>query len=289
MDVFRHECRRRVPHLAPAFSRWRAEQLTAGVTEEEGIAVSPDGTSLVTAVGTRRISVVLRDGGAERAIVSEGRPRLAAAQNGSPFSPDGKKLYYLQIARGSNDVGEAMLTPFTSGELWAVDVDSGQAEAVFPGLSITRFSLARDGKRITFTTADSDGPHLWIAALDRQSPPRQLPVTSPESPRFAGEYIYYLAREPAAQGALRPVVHRIRVDGRGDERIWTKGFWRVAISPSGRHLALTARIQSGSRLSTGRRATPSRSASAAADGGRTMAPGSISRSRREAATRLASM
>ena len=236
-----------VANAGAAFHIWRqrfpdgaAEQLTAGVTEEEGIAVSPDGTSLVTAVGTRRISVVLRDGSAERAIVSDGRPRLAAAQNGSPFSPDGKKLYYLQIARGSNDVGEAMLTPFTSGELWAVDVDSGRAEAVFPGLSITRFSLARDGKRITFTTADSDGPHLWIAALDRQSPPRQLPATSPESPRFAGEYIYYLAREPAAQGSPRPVVHRIRVDGSGNERIWTKGFWRVAISPSGRHLALTA-------------------------------------------------
>jgi serine/threonine protein kinase/Tol biopolymer transport system component len=227
-----HIWRQRFPDGAP-------QQLTAGATDEEGIAVSPDGASLVTAVGTRRISVVLHDGGVDRAIVAEGRPRLAAVQNGSPFSPDGKRLYYLQIARGSNDVGDAMLTPFTSGELWAVDVDSGQAEAVFPGLRITRFSLARDGKRITFTTADSDGAHLWIAALDRQSPPRQLPVTSPEVPRFAGDYIYYVERARAAPGAPLPVVHRIRADGSGDERIWTKEFRNVAISPSGRHLALT--------------------------------------------------
>jgi serine/threonine protein kinase/Tol biopolymer transport system component len=235
-----------VTNVGGAFHIWRQrfpdgapEQLTAGATEEEGVAVSPDGTSLVTAVGTRRISVVLRDGGVERAIVSEGRPRLAAVQNGSPFSPDGKKLYYLQIARGSNDVGEAMLTPYTSGELWAVDVASGQADAAFPGLNITRFSLARDGRRITFTTADSDGPHLWIAALDRQSPPRRLPATTPESPRFAGDYIYYVGRELTPQGAQNGVVRRIRLDGSGDERIWTRGFFRVSISPSGRHLALT--------------------------------------------------
>jgi dipeptidyl aminopeptidase/acylaminoacyl peptidase len=201
----------------------------------------PDGKSLVTAVGTRRISVVLGDGSAERAIVSEGRPRIARPENGSPFSPDGKTLYYLQIARGSNDVGDAMLTAFTSGELWAVDVESGQARAVFPGLNITRFSVAPDGRRIAFTTADSDGPHLWVAALDRQSPPRKLPVTSPESPRFANEYIYYLARGPASQGASPQTVHRVRVDGTGDERVWTKDFTRGAVSPTGRHLALTER------------------------------------------------
>ena len=237
-----------VTNAGGAFHIWRQrfpdgtpEQLTAGATEEEGIAVSADGTSLVTAVGTRRIALMVHDDGAERALVGEGRPRLAEPSNGSPFSPDGKRLYYLQIARGSNDVGDAMLTAYTSGELWAVDVESGQAAAVFPGLNITRFSLARDGKRITFTTAERDGPHLWIATLDRQSPPRQLAVTTPDSPRFAGEYIYYFSRELAAQGALRPVVRRIRVDGTGDQRIWTKDALRLAVSPSGRHLAVTLR------------------------------------------------
>lgn len=49
---------------------------------------------------------MLNADGAERALVSEGRPRIARAENGSPFSLDGKTLYYLQIARGSNDVGD---------------------------------------------------------------------------------------------------------------------------------------------------------------------------------------
>jgi serine/threonine protein kinase/Tol biopolymer transport system component len=230
-----HVWRQRFPDGAP-------EQLTAGPTEEEGIAVMPDGKSLVTAVGSRRISLVLHDGAAERAIVSDGRPRIARAENGSPFSHDGKTLYYLQVARGSNDVGDAMLTSYTSGELWNVDLASGQAAAVFPGLNVTRFSLARDGNRIAFTTAENEGPRLWVATLDRKSPPRQLPVTAPEVPRFANEYIYYAAREPAAPaGVPRSILHRIRADGTGDERIWTKDFWRWAVSPTGRHLALTLR------------------------------------------------
>jgi eukaryotic-like serine/threonine-protein kinase len=243
-----------VTNAGGGFHIWRQrfhdgtpEQLTAGPTEEEGIAVSPDGMSVVTAVGTRRISVVLKAGGTERVLVSEGRPRIVRAEGGSPFSPDGKKLYYLQIARGSNDVGDAMLTAFTSGELWAVDVDSGQAGAVFPGLNITRFSLARDGKRIAFTTADSDGSHLWVAALDRSSSPRKLPVTSsPDVPRFAGEYIYYVGRERASEGAVTSVVRRIRVDGTGEEGVWTKDFRRGAVSPTGRYLALTTRGLAGS-------------------------------------------
>jgi len=232
-----------------AFHLWRqrfpdgtAEQLTAGTTEEEGIAIAPDGRSLVTAVGTRRISLVLRDGEAERTLVAEGRPRIARPQNGSPFSIDGKRLYYLQIDAGSNDVGDAMLTAYTSGNLWVVDLESGQASPVFPGLNITGFSLAPDGKRIAFTTADRDGPHLWIAALDRQSPPRQLPVVAPADPRFAREFIYYASRQPAAQGApVRPVVHRIRADGTGDEPILPNDYRRLAVSPSGRYLAVTRR------------------------------------------------
>ena len=36
-------------------------------------------------------------------------------------------------------------------------------------------------------------------------------------------------------------MHRIHPDGTGDEVVWTKEFWRAAISPSGRHLAVIAR------------------------------------------------
>src|SRR5262249_37608833 len=152
-----------------------------------------------------------------------------------------------QVRRGANDVGDAMLTAFTSGEVWAVDVDSGQAGAVFPGLNITRFSLARDGRRIAFTTADSDGSHMWVAALDRSSSPRKLPVTSsPDVPRFAGEYIYYVGRERASEGGLNSVVRRIRVDGSGDESVWTKDVRRGAVAPTGRYLALTTRGLAGS-------------------------------------------
>src|SRR5207247_5367485 len=101
--------------------------------------------------------------------------------------------------------------------------------------------LATDGKRIAFATADGPRPRLWIASLDHSAPPRSLPVEWCEMPRFVGDYIYYLAREGNAQAGTGLVVHRIRPDGTGDERIQTREFWRAAFSPSGRHVALTTR------------------------------------------------
>jgi hypothetical protein len=231
------------------FPDGRPEQLTAGPTEEEGLAISPDGSSLVTAVGNRRVAVILHDGETERPIASEGRPRLAQVQNGSGFSRDGKKLYYLRPSRISNDIGTAMLTSYTVGELWATDLSTGQSEAVFPGLDVMSFGLAPDGNRIAFATSDLPRPRLWIATLDRGSSPRQLPVEGAESVRFAGDYIYYQTRErDGPTTAVRPVLHRIRPDGTGDETIRTPEYFRSSVSSSGRLLALTTRQNADAQI-----------------------------------------
>ena len=65
------------------------EQITFGPTEEEGIALAPDGRSLITSVGTRRSAIWIHDAAGERAISSEGyalAPRL---------SRDGTRVFYL--------------------------------------------------------------------------------------------------------------------------------------------------------------------------------------------------
>ena len=54
------------------FPDGKAEQITFGPTDEEGIAVAPDGHSLVTSVGTRRSSVSIHSPSGERALSSEG-------------------------------------------------------------------------------------------------------------------------------------------------------------------------------------------------------------------------
>ena len=82
-----HLWRQRFPDGAP-------EQITFGPFEEEGIAVAPDGRSLVTSIGMRRSAVWIHDAAGERAIVSEGyasAPRL---------SRDGTRVFYLFLGTG---------------------------------------------------------------------------------------------------------------------------------------------------------------------------------------------
>ncbi len=77
-----HLWRQKFPDGAP-------EQITFGPIEEEGIALAPDGRSLVTSVGTRRSAIWIHDAAGERAISSEGyavAPRL---------SRDGTRVFYL--------------------------------------------------------------------------------------------------------------------------------------------------------------------------------------------------
>jgi hypothetical protein len=65
--------------VGTGFHLWRQrtgdhepEQITFGATEEEGIAVAPDGRSLVTSVGIAQRSVWLRDRLNDRQISLEG-------------------------------------------------------------------------------------------------------------------------------------------------------------------------------------------------------------------------
>ena len=62
--------------------------MTSGPTEEEGIAMAPDGRSFVTAVALENTSVWVHDARGERQISLEGN----AAD--PKFTPDGRKLCY---------------------------------------------------------------------------------------------------------------------------------------------------------------------------------------------------
>ncbi len=243
-----------------AFHIWRQrfpegqpQQMTSGPTEEEGIAVSPDGKSLVTAVGTRRVAIAVHDGSGERPLISDGRPALANARMGSPFSPDGKKLYYLQQPRNTNDVGSAMLSAYIAGELWETNLVSGQAEVVFPGMTISSFSIEPNTNRIAFVGAEKGEPRLWVASLDHRSPPQMLPPQVTGNYRFTSDYIYYVHVAGQVGGVKHKELHRIRPDGSGEELLWQGDFWTTTISPSGHYLATTVRapeMQAGPRTTT---------------------------------------
>ena len=130
-----HIWRQRFPDGQP-------EQFTSGLTEEEGIAMAPDGRSIVTAVGLQSASIWVHDARGERQIsLLEGNAAYPK------FTPDGKKLCY-RIVKAVPRLSERIRDP---GEVWVADLDSGRSEPLAPGFQPLDYDISPDG------TAGGDG------------------------------------------------------------------------------------------------------------------------------------
>jgi DNA-binding winged helix-turn-helix (wHTH) protein/Tol biopolymer transport system component len=173
------------------FPKGEPEQITSGPTEEEGVAVAPDGRSLITSIGMRQSAVWIRDANGERAITSEGYvpPIIQAGLFGAlpRFSRDGKSLFYL-----------GRLSPQAAIELWKIDLESGRSQNVAPGLSMLEYDVSDDGKEVVFSTQPAGkSSQLWLATLDRSSPPQLISSSGETSPHFGpdGQILYRLSDE----------------------------------------------------------------------------------------------
>ena len=149
-----HIWRQRFPDGAP-------EQVTSGATQEEGIEFAPDGRSFVTSIGTSQSTLWIHNTRGDRQITSEGFALFPS------FSPDGKKLYYLLRAGGAGSI--------ISGELWVADLESGQRQRLLPDYLMRHYTISADGQRLVFVVSNEAGRYpVWLATLDRRSPPRQV-------------------------------------------------------------------------------------------------------------------
>jgi serine/threonine protein kinase/Tol biopolymer transport system component len=183
-----HLWRQRFPDGAP-------EQITFGPTEEEGVAVAPDGRSLITSVGVRRSEVWIHDASGDRALSTEGftfHPML---------SPSGKRVYYL-------------LRQKAVSELWSIDLAAGKKEPMLPGVSVDDFFISPDEREVAYTTQSGEERQIWLAAVDRSSAPR-LVTRGGDQVSFgaSGELIYRRLEEK--QNSL----YRVNKDGSGAQRI----------------------------------------------------------------------
>jgi serine/threonine protein kinase len=204
------------------------QQVTSGATEEEGIAIAPDGASLITAVGTAQSAVMLHDARGERQISSEGYAESAT------FSPDGKKVFYSVPERapaGQTVKGE---------QLYRVDLATGQSERVLAGALITGYSISPDGQKIVYSSLDkNEHSHLWRADLDLHSSPQQFMSPSDEdSPQFGADGLVYFR---AAEGG-KNFLYRMNQDGSGRSKMLQESINEVSgISPDGKWAVVSAR------------------------------------------------
>jgi serine/threonine protein kinase len=206
-----------------AFPDGVPQQLTASLGEEQGIAVAPDGESLVTSVGASESSVWVHDQQGERQVSSQGysySPR---------YSSDGKRLFYLQTVN-SSQVGRG-------GELWVLDLDTGQVSKVLPGVDVLRFSVSPDDKQVVFDTIDDNGQHhLWLSSTEHRFAPRQIRSAGGE---FFPQYshsgrIYYLVSE----GRLA-YLYRMKDDGTQEEKVTSEPIvYAFGISPDERFVVV---------------------------------------------------
>jgi len=200
------------------------EQITFGPTEQQGIALAPDGHSLVTSAGTRQSAVWVHDAAGDHQLSSQG---FAARPS---FSPDGSKVYYVEVTRS---LGE-----FVAGELHVAAKGQGTSERVLPGFSVTGYALSSDGKRLVVAAPDASGvSYLWIASADGRFSPRRLPFAKADQPFFGpGGEIYFRAPEGKSN-----FIYRLSQEGAPPEKV---GLFPIvdleAISPDGKWLAAWA-------------------------------------------------
>ncbi len=218
-----HVWRQRFPDGTP-------QQLTpSGASEEEGLAMMPDGKSFITTSGTQQSAIWLHDDNTgEKQITSEGYSFLPT------LSPDGKKVYYLQRTTNAHS--------YFSGELWVSDVATGTAERLFRGLVLAHFSVSQDGKKVVFATEHGQARSgIWIGWLDRTQAPRQLTFGGEDRAFFGrpGQILYQGTQIPSK-------IMRISKDGSGQDVVSNLPIMQLqSVSPDARWALIGATPPNG--------------------------------------------
>ena len=113
---------------------------------------------------------------------------------------------------------------------------------MLPNFIISNYDISDDGDRIVFVAMDSeDRPHLWLASLDRRSPPKELPSPAASMVAFgAADEIFVMETEGPAH-----FLYRVKGDGSERRKVVPEPITRyhtlednVDVSPDRRWVAV---------------------------------------------------
>ena len=217
-----HIWRQRFPDGLP-------EQLTSGPTEEEGIAIAPDGRSFVTAVGLQNVSVWIHDGRGERQVSLEGNA-------GDPkFTPDGRKLCYRIKPKTPQDNRFSK----QAGEVWMTDLEAASSAPVAAGFPANEYDISRDGQQVVMEADDREGkPRLWLTSFERREPPHPIANVEGRQAKFGSGEIFFRATD--GQGGF---AYRVRPDGTGLRKALQQPILTlIAVSPDNVWIVAWARL-----------------------------------------------
>ena len=223
-----HIWRQHVPDGMP-------EQITSGVNEEEGIAVAPDGLSLITSVGTEESAVWVHDRGADHQITSEGHAYFQEPDGVSGrqvFSPDGNRVYYMVDRRPQG----------LASELWSAEIATGKSDPVVSEAGLFGFDVSPDGRNVVYSVGTQDGARsLWLARVDHLVPPRQLTTTGNDlSPVFTpdGDLVFM------SHDGDESYLYKMKPDGSERRKIDAPPVIQLeTVSPDGRWAVAQAPIR----------------------------------------------
>jgi Tol biopolymer transport system component len=205
-----------------AYGKGQAEQITFGPTEEEGVAIAPDGRSLITSIGQRQSAIWIHDGSGDRPLSTDGfayAPRL---------SRDGRRVYYL-----FHESSQSALS-----DLRSMDLSSGKVETLLPDLLLLdhdgmgpEYDISGDEQEAVFASREPDGSsRIWVARLDRRTAPKEIARD--------GDLVSFGARNDVffvTLGQQTSYFTRIQKDGSKRERVSALSpiHSRGGISPDG--------------------------------------------------------
>jgi Tol biopolymer transport system component len=200
-----------------------AQQITFGPTDEETVFTAADGRSLLASVGTRQHTLWLHEERGERLLTRESNAY-------SPWlSADARRVYFLA---NRNSAADTVLS--------RLDVATGIREMLLPGFNVADYDVSPDEQQVVFSTAGGDASEIWLAPLDRHTPPKLL-VSGGDSARFGGEEVFF-----RRVGKQVNYVHRIKLDGNDEVQVLPSPIDNFdAVSPDGKFVIVDKPVEGG--------------------------------------------